>query len=94
MNTQARIAALCHAAQGFASLGSTTSADLTGLVAAELGDARALDEFVPLGGSLAKAVAPRVILHVVSGNTSGGTSSVGLSRSRTSRETMRLMTSR
>ena len=69
MNTPDRIAALCHAAQGFAFLGLTTPDALMGLLAAELGDARALDEFVPLGGSFAKAVAPGVILHIVSGNT-------------------------
>ena len=69
MNAADRIAALCRAAQGFAFLGPTTADDLTSLLITNLGDARALDEFVPLGGSLAKAVAPGVILHIVSGNT-------------------------
>ena len=69
MNTRDRIAALCRAAQNFAFLGPTIADALLLLVRTELGHADALDDFVPLAGSLVKAVAPRVILHIVSGNT-------------------------
>ena len=69
MNTPDRIAAICHAARGFAFLGQTTTADLTDLLTGELGDARALDGFVRLGGALVKSVAPATILHIVSRNT-------------------------
>ncbi len=38
-------------------------------LAAELGDAEALERFVPYAGQLARAVAPGTILHILSGNT-------------------------
>jgi hypothetical protein len=70
MNTAQRAGALAEAALPFgASLGPTTADDLLGWVAAELGEARALDQWVPRGAALIKAAAPAVVLHVVSGNT-------------------------
>jgi len=70
MNTAARANALASAAATFQSLlGPTTAQDLLAWVDAELGDARALDDWVPHGAACARALAPEVILHVVSGNT-------------------------
>ncbi len=50
-------------------LGSVTSDDLLALLRAELGHPGILDGFQPHGAHLTRAVAPPVILHVVSGNT-------------------------
>ena len=50
-------------------LGPVAPDDLLGLVRAELGHEDILDGFQPHGRHLARAVAPEVILHVVSGNT-------------------------
>jgi hypothetical protein len=70
MNTSKRASAIAEAAEPFrALLGPTTTEDLLGWVAAELGDASALDRWVPYGGGKTKAFAPTTILHVVSGNT-------------------------
>ena len=70
MNTTQRAAALAGAAEPFrALLGPTSADDLLGWLAAELGDAQALDGWVPHGAVRTKASAPETILHVVSGNT-------------------------
>lgn len=70
MNTGQRAQAIAEAAQPFtALLGPTSAADLRAWVAAELGDADALDAWVVRGDAKTKAIAPGVILHVVSGNT-------------------------
>jgi hypothetical protein len=70
MNTIDRASAIAQAAEPFrALLGPTTTEDLLGWVAAELGDASALDRWVPHGRAKSKALAPETILHVVSGNT-------------------------
>ena len=60
---------LAAAAGLFPFLGPTTAEDLLALVRAELGHAAVLDDFVPHGGHLARAVAVETILHVLSGNT-------------------------
>ena len=69
MTTATRAHHLATAAARFPFLGATTADDLLALVRAELGHAEALDNFVPYGGHLARAVAVETILHVVSGNT-------------------------
>ncbi len=50
-------------------LGACKEQDLLAWLEAELGDARALDEFLPHGPLQSRAIAPRTILHIVSGNT-------------------------
>jgi hypothetical protein len=70
MTTAQRARALAAAAEPFgALLGPTTGPDLLAWVAAELGHAEALDDWVPHGTARTKALAPGTILHVVSGNT-------------------------
>ena len=69
MNTATRAQHLAAAAARFPFLGATTDDDLLALVRAELGNAEALDDFVPHGGQFARAFAPGTILHVISGNT-------------------------
>ena len=70
MNTIDRASAIAQAAEPFRELlGPTTTKDLLGWVAAELGDAEALDRWVPHGEAKTKALAPGTVLHVVSGNT-------------------------
>jgi Acyl-CoA reductase (LuxC) len=70
MNTRERAAAIAIAALPFGQvLGATTVADLVALVRTELGHEHALDDFIPLGGHLAKAHPRQPILHIVSGNT-------------------------
>ena len=69
MNTAERARHLAAVASRFPFLGATSAADLLALVQTELGDAGALDDFVPYAGHLAMAVAPGTILHVVSANT-------------------------
>jgi hypothetical protein len=49
--------------------GRISSEDLRAWLVAELGHDGALDEFQPHGPLLSKAVAPRTLLHIVSGNT-------------------------
>jgi len=70
MTTAQRAEALAAAAEPFrALLGPTTGADLLAWVAAELGQADALDGWVSHGAARTKALAPETTLHVVSGNT-------------------------
>ncbi len=69
MTTRERANHLARAATQFPLLGETTPEILMTLVEAELGHAAALDDFVPRGAHLARAVAPETILHIVSGNT-------------------------
>lgn len=70
MNTEQRAQAIAEAAQPFhALLGPTSPDDLLAWVTGELGDAGALDGWVSRGVTKTKAVAPHVILHIVSGNT-------------------------
>lgn len=70
MKTAKRAQAIAEAAEPFrALLGPTSTEDLLAWVAAELGSAGALDQWVPHGHARTKALAPSEILHVVSGNT-------------------------
>ena len=70
MNTADRANAIAEAAEPFrALLGPTSAANLLAWVAAELGSAEALDRWITHGPAKTKALAPRTILHVVSGNT-------------------------
>jgi Acyl-CoA reductase (LuxC) len=70
MTTAERAADLASAAESFAGfLGSVSARQLLDLVATELGDPAILDEFRPRAGGLSRALAPRSILHVLSGNT-------------------------
>lgn len=69
MNTSVCAGHLARAAERFPFLGRTTAEDLLELVRLELGHQAALDDFVPRGRDFARAIAPRKILHIVSGNT-------------------------
>jgi hypothetical protein len=69
MNTADRARHLAEAASRFPFLGPTSADDLLGLVAVELGDARALDQFVPRGAHRAQARPVSPLLHIVAGNT-------------------------
>jgi hypothetical protein len=69
MTTRERATSIARAAGQFPLLGETTAEMLMALVEAELGHAAALDDFVPRGPHLARAIAPATILHIVSGNT-------------------------
>jgi hypothetical protein len=69
MTTRERATQIAWAALQFPLLGETTPEILMTLVESELGHAAALDDFVPRGPHLARAVAPETILHIVSGNT-------------------------
>jgi len=70
MNTPERAIAIAKAAEPFrALLGSTTADDLLAWLRAELGNSEALDRWVEHGEAKTKALAPQIILHVVSGNT-------------------------
>ena len=70
MSTAHRAESIACAAEPFHPLlGPTSGQDLLAWVAAELGDACALDRWFTHGGARTKALAPDVILHVVSGNT-------------------------
>jgi hypothetical protein len=69
MNTAERASTLAEAASRFPFLGEITTAGLLALVAAELGHAGCLDDFVPVGAHLSRAMAPAFILHIVSRNT-------------------------
>ncbi len=68
-STALRAAALAAAAEKFPLLGEMRAEDLLAGIALELGHAEILDGFRPYGGHLARAIAPRTILHIVSGNT-------------------------
>lgn len=50
-------------------LGRFTAADLEAWVADQLGDACALDAWIPRGGIRSRAVAVEPVLHIISGNT-------------------------
>ncbi len=70
MNTKERARAIASAAEPFrALLGATTAEDLSAWLQAELGSSDALDRWVEHGAGKTKALAPGLILHVVSGNT-------------------------
>ena len=70
MNTAQRAQAIAEACHGFESLLGPASAEgFLDWIRLELGHAEALDDFQPLGGQWMRAIAPRVILHIVSGNT-------------------------
>jgi hypothetical protein len=69
MKTREIAAYLAEAASQFPFLGRMTSHDLLALIHAELGNAEALDDFQPYGVHHAKAVGPKTILHIISGNT-------------------------
>jgi hypothetical protein len=69
MTTAERAQHLAQAAARFPLLGPVSKEALLALVAAELGDAEALDRFVPHGAHFSRAVAPPTILHILSGNT-------------------------
>jgi hypothetical protein len=69
MTTRDRATQIARAAGQFPLLGETTTEALMALVEADLGHAAALDDFVPRGPHLARAVAPATMLHIVSGNT-------------------------
>ena len=68
-NTAQRAKALAKAAAEFPFLGKCTARELLKLVASELGHANALDHFVRSSRRSVRAIAPRRILHVLSGNT-------------------------
>jgi hypothetical protein len=70
VNTARRAQSLAEAAGPFEDfLGPTTEGDLLAWLRAELGDEAALDAWVAHGANRTRAIAPGVILHVVSGNT-------------------------
>lgn len=70
MNTAQRAEGIANAARPLeALLGPTSAEDLLAWIEAELGSAEALDRWVVHGPAKTKALAPRTILHVVSGNT-------------------------
>jgi hypothetical protein len=69
MNTEERAAHLAAAIAHFPLLGETTATDLIGLLSAELGDPQVLETFRWHGRHLSRAIAPSVLLHIISGNT-------------------------
>lgn len=69
MNTLQRAEHIAQAAAGFSLLGTVTADGLVELVRAELGHAEALDGFRPCGAHQSLALAPRRLLHIISGNT-------------------------
>ncbi len=73
MTTKERAEGIATAAGAVADLlGAVTADGLLEVVRLELGAAEILDGFAAYGAHRAKAVAPEVILHVVSGNTPHG----------------------
>ena len=72
MKTAERAEALAAAAAHFPELFPPTARDLLEYVRLELGHEEILDGFQSYGGHLSMAVAPRTILHVLSGNTPHG----------------------
>lgn len=66
---QARIDGIASAAAKFSFLGDFSAQTLRAWLAAELGHVDALDRFVPTSGGHSRAIAPRTILHILSGNT-------------------------
>jgi hypothetical protein len=69
MTAEDRATHLAAAAAEFPWLGETTATDLLALLTAELGDPQVLETFRWHGTHLSRAVAPPVILHIISGNT-------------------------
>lgn len=69
MRTAERAGHIAEAAAAFPILGNIASEALLALVEAELGHAEILDDFQTVGEIRSKAIAPRSILHVISGNT-------------------------
>ena len=69
MNTAQRAEILARAAAHFPELCPPTARDLVECVRLELGHEDILDGFQLYGSHLSMAVAPRVILHILSGNT-------------------------
>ena len=69
MTAEDRATHLAAAAAQFPWLGPTTATDLLALLNAELGDPQVLETFRWHGAHLSRAVAPPVILHIISGNT-------------------------
>jgi hypothetical protein len=68
-DTAGRARTLAEVALAFPFLGTVTARGLLALVASELGHAAALDRFIQHGARHTRAVAPRRILHLLSGNT-------------------------
>lgn len=62
---------LAQAARHFPLLGPVTAEDLMGLIRTEFGHEDILEQFIPYGqeGHFTRVVAPRRILHIISGNT-------------------------
>ena len=70
MNTADRAHLLAEACRGFEKfLGPTSAEALLGWVRLELGHEAILDGFQKIGSQWLQAIAPRTILHIVSGNT-------------------------
>jgi hypothetical protein len=70
MNTAERTHAIAGACRHFRHLlGPASAGDFLDWVRLELGHGAVLDAFQPLGGQSLRAIPPRVILHIVSGNT-------------------------
>jgi len=69
MNTADRAESLARAAAHFPELSPPTARDMIESVRLELGHEEILDGFQMYGGHLSMAVAPRTILHILSGNT-------------------------
>ncbi|MCK9589735.1 MAG: acyl-CoA reductase [Terrimicrobiaceae bacterium] len=69
MNTADRAEALALAAAHFPEISPPTARDMLEYVRLELGHEEILDGFQWYGGHLSQAIAPRTILHVLSGNT-------------------------
>ena len=69
MNTAERARHLAAAIKTFPALGDITEARLLALVTAELGHPEILDDFQEVGDIRARAIAPRQLLHIISGNT-------------------------
>lgn len=69
MNTAERAEALARAAAHFPELAPPSARDMLGCLRLELGHGEMLDGPRPYGGHLSLALAPRAILHVLSGNT-------------------------
>ena len=67
--TATRARSLAKAASAFPFLGKVTARALLDLVASELGHAAVLDRFIPQRRRHVRAIPPRRILHVLSGNT-------------------------
>lgn len=69
MSTAERAEVLARAASHFPELCPPTARDLLESVRLELGHEEILDGFQLYGGHLSMAIAPEIILHVLSGNT-------------------------